>query len=84
MENKIFIVGKPNVGKSSLFNCLSRQKVALVANRPGLTIDIRKKKVNILENEYILFDSAGVNLAKDELNEKINAVNIVIIYFKSI
>lgn len=73
MENKIFIVGKPNVGKSSLFNCLSRQKVALVANRPGLTIDIRKKKVNILENEYILFDSAGVNLAKDELNEKINS-----------
>ncbi len=72
MQNKIFIVGKPNVGKSSLFNCLSRKKIALVANKPGLTIDVRKKKINIFDKEYFLFDSAGIDIKKDELTKKIN------------
>ena len=72
MENKIFIVGKPNVGKSSLFNCLSGKKIAIVANKPGLTIDIRKKKISIFNKDYILIDSAGINYEKNALTEKIN------------
>ena len=72
MKNKIFIVGKPNVGKSSLFNCLSGKKIAIVANKPGLTVDIRKKKISIFNKDYILIDSAGINYEKNSLTEKIN------------
>ena len=44
MLNEIFIIGKPNVGKSSLFNSFVEKKLALVQNIPGVTVDIRKKK----------------------------------------
>ena len=42
MLNEIFIIGKPNVGKSSLFNSFVEKKLALVQNIPGFTVDIRK------------------------------------------
>ena len=44
MTNNIIIVGKPNVGKSSLFNALVKKKLALVDNSPRYTRDIKKKK----------------------------------------
>ena len=43
MTNNIIIVGKPNVGKSSLFNALVKKKLDLVDNRPRYTRDIKKK-----------------------------------------
>ena len=43
MTNNIIIVGKPNVGKSSLFNALVKKKLALVDNTPRYTRDIKKK-----------------------------------------
>ena len=45
MTDKAIIIGKPNVGKSSIFNALVNKKVALVDNYPGLTRDLRKKNI---------------------------------------
>ena len=45
MSNKVIIIGKPNVGKSSIFNGIVNKKMALVDNYPGITSDIRKKKL---------------------------------------
>ena len=42
MTNNIIIVGKPNVGKSSLFNALVKKNLALVDNSPRYTRDIKK------------------------------------------
>ena len=44
MTDEIIILGKPNVGKSSIFNSIIGKKLALVENYPGITRDLRKKK----------------------------------------
>ena len=44
MSKEVIIIGKPNVGKSSLFNSIIGKQLALVENIPGLTRDLRKKK----------------------------------------
>ena len=60
MSKEVIILGKPNVGKSSLFNSIVGKKLALVQDFPGLTRDLRKKSVNFLDSSFILVDSAGL------------------------
>ena len=71
MSNEIFILGKPNVGKSSLFNVLIGKQLAIVEDLPGLTVDVRKKKVNFFDKNFIITDSAGLTKKKNELSKKI-------------
>jgi len=72
MSNKVIIIGKPNVGKSSIFNGIINKKMALVDNYPGLTRDIRKKKITLWDKELELIDSPGLVLSKNEFEKKIN------------
>ena len=72
MSNKVIIIGKPNVGKSSIFNGIVNKKMALVDNYPGLTRDIRKKKITLWDKELELIDSPGLVLSKNEFEKKIN------------
>ncbi len=73
MTETVIIVGKPNVGKSSLFNCLLKKKLALVDKLPRYTRDIKKKKISLFNNEIILVDSPGLFRPKDKFeNEVIN------------
>ena len=76
MLNEIFIIGKPNVGKSSLFNSLVEKKLALVQNIPGVTVDIRKKRINFLENDYVVFDSAGISNESNFFSKEIRSFTI--------
>ena len=72
MSNKVIIIGKPNVGKSSIFNGIINKKMALVDDYPGLTRDIRKKKITLWDKELELIDSPGLVLSKKELEKNIN------------
>src|SRR5687767_6835174 len=55
----IAIVGRPNVGKSTLFNRLVGKRLALVDDRPGVTRDRREGEGNLLGLDFRLFDTAG-------------------------
>lgn len=57
---RILIVGRPNVGKSSLFNRLVRKRKALVINQPGVTRDILKQKASWWGIDFEVWDSGGL------------------------
>jgi len=56
---KVAIVGKPNVGKSSLFNKLCGRKFAIVHDQPGITRDRREYLANLGDISFIAVDTAG-------------------------
>jgi GTP-binding protein len=69
MKPVIALVGRPNVGKSTLFNCLTRSRDALVADQPGLTRDRKYGEGKVGEKPYILIDTGGLSGNEEGLDE---------------
>jgi GTPase len=57
---RIALLGRPNVGKSSLFNSLSQKQQAIVADRAGTTRDINRSIVRFMDRELEIMDTAGI------------------------
>ncbi len=66
MPLKLAIVGRPNVGKSTLFNRLAGKKLAIVDDRPGVTRDRRFATGNIGDLDLALIDTAGFEDVDDD------------------
>ncbi|EOP1326002.1 ribosome biogenesis GTPase Der [Escherichia coli] len=61
----VALVGRPNVGKSTLFNRLTRTRDALVADFPGLTRDRKYGRAEIEGREFICIDTGGIDGTED-------------------
>ncbi len=66
----IAIIGKPNVGKSSLFNRIAKQRIAITSDFSGTTRDIREHVVEILEKPCKILDTGGLD-SSNELFENV-------------
>ncbi len=68
----VAIIGRPNVGKSTLFNRLVGQRVAIVHDRPGVTRDRHYHEANSLGRDYLLVDTGGFDPSgEDNMKEGI-------------
>lgn len=64
-KRSVAIVGRPNVGKSRLFNRLVRSRVAIVHDQPGVTRDVMAQEVN---DDFILMDTGGIGMTAGDMS----------------
>ena len=90
MALKIAIIGRPNVGKSTLFNRLVGRKVAIVHDKPGVTRDRRESPAKLHNMNLTVIDTAGFEYSKEDNLEKrmwkqtqkaIDAADVVLFLF---
>ncbi|MBU1077671.1 MAG: ribosome biogenesis GTPase Der [Spirochaetes bacterium] len=68
---KILIIGRQNVGKSTLFNKMARKRQAIVDDKPGLTRDYMKETVTINDHYYELIDTGGLTNNSDKIEAQV-------------
>jgi len=66
----VALVGKPNVGKSSLLNYILKESRAIVSPIPGTTRDVIREDVSIDGILFRLYDTAGIRLSEDEIEKE--------------
>jgi len=67
----VALVGRPNVGKSTLFNKLAHAKISIVEDTPGVTRDRIYAEVNYLDYKFNLIDTGGIDLSEGSFNDLI-------------
>ena len=65
----VTIIGRPNVGKSSLINCLSNKKIAIVTNEPGTTRDVLEVMLDFSGYPVFLNDTAGIRESESKIEK---------------
>jgi tRNA modification GTPase len=66
---RVTLVGRPNVGKSSIFNRLLKLDRAIVTDTPGTTRDTLSEVINIKDVPVLLSDTAGIRISQDEIEQ---------------
>ena len=67
----VAIVGRTNVGKSTLFNRIARERIAIVDDQPGVTRDRIYCEVEWLTKKFILVDTGGIETGEDTITKQI-------------
>jgi tRNA modification GTPase len=66
----VVLVGKPNVGKSSILNYLVKESRAIVSHIPGTTRDIIREEISIDGILFKIFDTAGIRITENEIERE--------------
>jgi len=67
---KVVFKGKPNAGKSSIFNSILKEQKAIVSNSPGTTRDIIEGQINFKGHVITFYDTAGITKTKDNIERE--------------
>jgi len=73
MSNIVTLVGRPNVGKSTIFNKFTKTNNAIVADTPGYTRDCQSGLCTFKEKTFHLIDTAGLFFKEDEISDVVEA-----------
>jgi len=74
-KNRVAFIGKPNVGKSTLINCILNESRSITSNIPGTTIDSLEIPFTFKGRDYYIYDTAGI-MKKSSSKEIINKYSI--------
>ena len=67
---RVVFKGRPNAGKSSIFNSILRKQKAIVSKTPGTTRDIIEGKINFKGNAITFYDTAGITITSDDVEKE--------------
>ena len=70
-RNVVALVGRPNVGKSTLFNRLVGKKISIIEDTPGITRDRIYGLVKYNDYNFHLIDTGGIDISKEIFNDEI-------------
>ena len=67
---KVILKGKPNAGKSSIFNSILNKQKAIISNIPGTTRDVLEGKINFKGHAIIFYDTAGIATTDNKIEQE--------------
>ena len=73
MKKTVCLVGRPNVGKSTIFNKLIKEQKSIILDTPGVTRDRIYGDVTYGDKKFLLIDTGGIDLGQGDFNKDIKA-----------